>query len=342
MNPHLSSREISEYLAGSARPEKVLHARECLACREDLEHLQASLARFRGTIRNWSDAVSRGEVPVRAAAYEPLLGSEIWGLYRGQKKAWCLSLGAQTVGVALLFTAATNQSVQRAARQTILLYDPAEIAEYRPQQKTMQGGGGGGDRSPIPASKGRLPKASLKQFTPPMAVPNNLNPRLTMDPSIVAPPDLPLPQVAMSNYGDPLAKVGPLSNGPGSGGGIGSGSGGGVGAGSGPGVGAGSGGGMGGGVFRIGGGVSAPILVYKVEPEYSDEARKAKYQGTVILVAIVDAKGQPVDLRVIRSLGMGLDERAIEAVRKWRFRPGHKDGKPVAVIAQIEVSFRLL
>jgi TonB family protein len=175
-----------------------------------------------------------------------------------------------------------------------------------------------------------------------MAVPNNLNPRLTMDPSIVAPPDLPLPQVAMSNYGDPLAKVGPLSNGPGSGGGIGSGSGGGVGAGSGPGVGAGSGGGMGGGVFRIGGGVSAPILVYKVEPEYSDEARKAKYQGTVILVAIVDAKGQPADLRVVRSLGMGLDERAIEAVRKWRFRPGYKDGKPVAVIAQIEVSFRLL
>src|SRR5439155_8621954 len=134
----------------------------------------------------------------------------------------------------------------------------------------MGGGGGGGDRSLLPASKGKLPKAALRQFTPPMAVVNNPNPKLIMEPSIIAPPDINLPQVNMSQYGDPLAKIGPPSNGPGSGGGIGSGSGGGVGSGKGGGFGPGEGGGMGGGVFRVGGGVTAPALIFKVEPEYSE------------------------------------------------------------------------
>ena len=158
----------------------------------------------------------------------------------------------------------------------------------------------------------------------------------------MAPPDVQLPQVNMSQYGDPLAKLGPASNGPGSGGGIGTGSGGGVGPGRGQGFGPGSGGGVGGGPYRIGGGVSAPQLVFKVEPEYSEEARKAKFQGTVVLYVVVDEKGNPRDLRVVRPLGLGLDQKAIEAVQKWRFKPGLKDGRPVAVSAQIEVNFRLL
>jgi len=206
----------------------------------------------------------------------------------------------------------------------------------------MQGGGGGGDRSPLPASKGKLPERSLRQFTPPVAVYNNLNPKLAMEPTIIAPPDVNLPQVNMSQYGDPLAKIGPPSNGPGSGGGIGSGSGGGVGSGKGGGYGPGEGGGVGGGVFRVGGGVTAPTLLHKVEPEYSEEARKAKYQGTVILYIQVDTSGRAVNMRVIHSLGLGLDEKALEAVRQWRFRPGQKDGKPVTVEATIEVNFRLL
>jgi len=92
----------------------------------------------------------------------------------------------------------------------------------------------------------------------------------------------------------------------------------------------------------VGGGVSAPVPLYKVEPEYSEEARKAKYQGTVILSIVIDEQGRPRDLKVIRPLGLGLDEKAIEAVSKWRFRPGYKDGKPVAVLATVEVNFRLL
>jgi TonB family protein len=247
--------------------------------------------------------------------------------------------------VALAFTVGTNPTVQKAVRDSVILVAP-DIAPYQPEmpvkKQAMGGGGGGGDNSPLPPSKGRLPRASLKQFTPPQAVLNNPNPRLPMEPTIIAPPDANLPQVNMPNFGDPLARIGPPSNGPGSGGGIGTGSGGGVGSGRGGGFGPGEGGGFGGGAFRIGGGVSAPVPIFKVEPEYSEEARKAKFQGTVLLAIVVDETGKTANVRVIRPLGMGLDEKAIEAVMKWRFRPGYKDGKPVPVMANVEVNFRLL
>jgi len=115
-----------------------------------------------------------------------------------------------------------------------------------------------------------------------------------------------------------------------------------VGSGKGGGFGPGEGGGVGGGVFRVGGGVSAPVVLYKVDPEYSEEARKAKYSGTVVLQLVVDASGKARDIKVVRSLGLGLDEKAIEAVNKWKFRPGVKNGQSVAVQATIEVNFRLL
>jgi TonB family protein len=121
-----------------------------------------------------------------------------------------------------------------------------------------------------------------------------------------------------------------------------SGSVGGVGSGKGGRLGSGEGGGFGGGVFRVGGGVTPPTLLYKDAPEYSEEARKAKFEGTVVLYVEVDPSGKAINPRVIRSLGFGLDEKAIEAVRKWKFKPGYKDGKPVTVAATIEVNFRLL
>ena len=83
-------------------------------------------------------------------------------------------------------------------------------------------------------------------------------------------------------------------------------------------------------------------MLSKVEPEYSEEARKAKWQGTVVLQIVVDEHGLPKDMKVMRQLGLGLDQKAMEAVGKWRFKPGMKDGKPVPVIATIEVNFRLL
>jgi TonB family protein len=98
----------------------------------------------------------------------------------------------------------------------------------------------------------------------------------------------------------------------------------------------------GGVVYRAGGGVTAPVLLFKREPEYTEEARKAKYQGTVLLYVEVDPSGKATNIRVQHSLGLGLDEKAIEAVRQWKFKPGTKDGSPVPVTANIEVNFRLL
>jgi TonB family protein len=178
-----------------------------------------------------------------------------------------------------------------------------------------------------------------EQITPPAVIVRNEAPKLAIDPSVVAPP---IQLTQMGALGDPLSNViGPPSNGTGSGGGIGSGSGGGVGSGRGPGVGPGYGGGIGGGIYRVGGGVSAPRAIYAPDPEYSEEARKAKYQGTVVLWMIVGPDGHARDIRVTRSVGLGLDEKAIEAVRTWKFEPARKDGQAVAVQINVEVSFRL-
>jgi TonB family protein len=303
---------------------------------------------YRSLWSNLCDFVTPARPPLDITS-RPVLVKEIWGQYGRQRKSWVMSVALQTAMVGGLVAAAASTKVaHQTAHQIRTLLVPLNIiAPYQPKMapkdNTGGGGGGGGDRSPLPASKGRLPKMALKQFTPPMVL-YNPNPRLTMEPSmiIIAPPDMVLPQVNMAQYGDPLAKLGPPSNGPGSGGGIGSGSGGGVGSGKGGGFGPGEGGGVGGGVFRVGGGVTAPSLLYKVEPEYSEEARKAKYQGTVLLYVEVDPSGHATNIRVARSLGLGLDEKAIEAVKKWKFAPGRKDGRPVTVAATIEVNFRLL
>lgn len=289
----------------------------------------------------------RPERPMPDITSKPVLVREIWGQYGRQKKSWAMSLALQSAVVAVVAGAATTQVAPQQVRRVVALLDP-DLTAWTPKapaaRDTRGGGGrgGGGDRSALPASKGRLPKASLRQFTPPVAVANNLDPKLTMEPSIIAPPEVALPQVDMAQYGDPLAKIGPPSNGPGKGGGIGSGEGGGVGAGKGGGFGPGADGGIGGGIYRVGGGVSAPVLLSKKEPEYSEEARKAKYSGTVLLYVEIDQSGRATNIRVQRSLGLGLDEKAIEAVRQWKFRPGYKDGRPVVVAATVEVNFRLL
>jgi TonB family protein len=95
-------------------------------------------------------------------------------------------------------------------------------------------------------------------------------------------------------------------------------------------------------VMHVGNGVTAPSLISKVEPEYNEQARAAKYQGSVLLSIVVGTDGRATDFKVIKSLGMGLDENAIAAVQQWRFNPGMKAGVPVKVQAQIEVNFRNL
>lgn len=298
---------------------------------------------FRSLARNIKELIHPPKLPPLEVTSKPVAVKDIWGFYGGQEKRAGLTSFLVHVGVVgLLFLLGTNKAVQQAVKQQIDLIAP-DIAPYKPTVKkdTMHGGGGGGDRSPTPVSKGKLPKLANKQFVPPM-ISHVENPKLVMDPTLIIQPDANIPKVNMDQLGDPLAKSGLASNGFGAGGGMGSGRGGGVGPGSGPGFGPGSGGNMGGGAYRIGGGVSPPSILYKVEPEYSEEARKAKFQGTVLLYVVVDEKGNPRDIKILRPLGLGLDQKAVEAVEKWKFSPGKKDGKPVPVQAQIEVNFRLL
>jgi TonB family protein len=200
------------------------------------------------------------------------------------------------------------------------------------------GGGGGGEHSPIPATKSTPPKFSNQQLTPPVIVVRNPNPALPVDPTVLGPPVIRLPQ--SNQIGDLMSSNAIIpSNGTGSNGGAGSGDRDGLGSGRGPGVGPGSREGVGGGPFRTG--VTAPRAIFDPEPEYSDEARRVHFQGVVVLSIVVDPTGHARDIRVSRSVGLGLDEKAIEAVKKWKFEPGMKDGHPVAVGVNVEVNFRL-
>jgi TonB family protein len=95
-------------------------------------------------------------------------------------------------------------------------------------------------------------------------------------------------------------------------------------------------------VDRVGGGVSQPSLALKFDPEYTEEARLAKYNGTVTMKIVVGPDGRAHDFVISRLLGFGLDEKAMEAVKSWRFKPGLRNGEPVNVRATVEVNFRLL
>jgi len=215
-----------------------------------------------------------------------------------------------------------------------------ELYPLPPAPDTSGGGGGGGDRSKLDASHGALPKASSEQITPPAVKVPNEAPKLEVAPTVILSADLQSPKLPV--IGDPTATPLLLSNGPGSSSGIGTGKNGGIGEGDGRGIGIGSKAGYGGSIYRVGhGGVSAPRAIYAPDPDYSEEARKVKHQGVVGLWLIVGPDGRPRDIRVQRSLGMGLDEKAVEAVRTWKFEPAKKDGVAVPVQITVEVSFRL-
>src|SRR5581483_490210 len=258
-----------------------------------------------------------------------------------------LSIGIHAVIAALLFTVSTKPGIIPRPRTT---ENFTLLAPYRRKPAAVKdpdgGGGGGGKHAILRASQGDLPKAAPRQFTPPAVIRENEHPQLVMEPTIVVASSAPLPMLHIGRPGDPLAAPGPPSDGRGSGGGIGEGKGTGVGPGDGAGVGPGKDSGFGGGLPGGGAGPRANItpaaLIWKIEPEYSDEARRAKVQGTVLLYLDVDADGKPSNILVRQGLGLGLDEKAVEAVRQWKFRPGRQNGRAVTTSATVEVSFRLL
>ena len=289
------------------------------------------------------------KLPPLQLTSRPVHVRDIWGAYNYKKRGVFTStvLHMLAIGGIIGVTIAGRSVVKQVQEQAHVQLVAPDISEYMPlsskKNDTLAGGGGGGDRDKIQAPKGRLPKFAMEQIAPPAMVIRNDHPKLAVEPTIVMPPQVKIASNNMPNFGDPKSPViaGPPSNGTGSGGGIGSGNGGGIGSGEGPGLGPGRGGGTGGGVFKVGGGVSAPRAVFTPDPEYSEEARKAKYQGTCILWLIVGPDGHPRDVKIARTLGMGLDQKAIEAVRNWKFEPAMKDGRPVAVQINVEVNFRL-
>jgi protein TonB len=315
MNQHLSWAQISKCLIGDGTPEEAQHARQCAACGAVMLRAESSLADLRSSVREWSEV-------------RPLRG--VPRLYAGNKsRTFAMSVLLHITVLALVVFAGSLKPVQKMISHVTPLFAPVDIKPL----KQDRGGGGGGAKQPL-VKKDQLPKPSPRQFTPPKTDVQQAS--IMVAPTI----NVDLPDLTPANTGN-LTGVNVAMNGGGAGGGIGKGYGGGIGNGRGNGVGDGAGGGMGGG-YRIGNGVSAPTLVFSPEPEYSEDARKAKLQGVVRLALVVDERGNPTQIKVTTPLGLGLDQKAIEAVQKWKFKPGMKDGKPVAVQASVEVNFRLL
>jgi periplasmic protein TonB len=307
---------------------------------------RSSFATFRENLR---DLISPPKLPPLKVTSKPVKVKEIWSK---DEKFGVSQLSSLLVHGALIVLIAVPVLFPRILQTTEAKNKPLVtdidvspyLAKLPPGDKKAGGGGGGGERMNTPPTKGKAPKFDWIQKTPPMAVIRNPQPKLPAEPTLLGPPDLKVPSPNMANYGDPLARVITGSGGPGGGGGIGTGCCGGIGSGDGGGLGPGSGGGTGGGAFSAGrNGVGYPACTYCPPPTYSEEARKAKYQGVVVLQITVTPDGRAIDIQVVRGPGLGLEEKAVEAVRGWRFKPASgPGGKPVPTVTQIEVTFRLL
>jgi protein TonB len=217
------------------------------------------------------------------------------------------------------------------------LYDPPP-PPVMPTAKVMGGGGGGGAHQLAEPIKGRLPKIVRIETLPPQ-IARIEHPKLAVEPTL----QVKIPSSSnMPNFGVAQSpQIMLASQGSGSGSGFGHGMGGGIGIGHGIGAGPGSGGGYGGGLMSVGGGVSAPQVIHSVDPDFTESARSANYQGIVSIQLIVDSQGNPQNVHVVRHLGMGLDEKAIQAVKQYKFRAAMYQGHPVAVQMVIDVDFRL-
>jgi protein TonB len=218
------------------------------------------------------------------------------------------------------------------------------VVQSSPAPDVSKGGGSGGGGDKLTVTKG-TPRFSPTQILPPH-LPSNFNAALTLPSTIIGDAALNSIMPKYPNLGDPSAAEFNNSNGSGKGNGMGDKDGVGIGnyGGPGPGYGPGGKGGFGGEDFngQAGIAVSDPVCVFCPRPEYSDEARKAKYQGQVLLSVVVLANGQAGKIQVVNGPGLGLDQKAIEAVRNWRFKPAiGRDGKPVATVVTIQVMFQL-
>ena len=240
------------------------------------------------------------------------------------------AVAAHAAVILVIFTVAARHIQTTAPGKMVMTQLTAPHLPVAPKLDRIGGGGGQHDLAPV--TQGHLPRVAQQQIVPPMAPPT-IAPKLAVEPTVVAQLDLKMADSTMPNIGNPNSSLKGFSLGVGSGTGIGSGDG--------SGIGPGSGGNAGGGVMHSGGSVSAPVPLYEVDAEFSEEARKAKFSGNVEIYLVVDEHGNPTHIRVTRGVGMGLDEKAIEAVRQYKFKPGMLNGKPVKVDMNIEVDFHI-
>lgn len=251
-----------------------------------------------------------------------------------------VALGIASLGLSLRAAPPAMEAIAREPVRLVYLADPGPGG----------GGGGGGLQQPLPPAKAQrqgthsLSSPLAARDLPPPAPPRREPPRpldATPLPPVMAP--------IASAPSDSRDVAGVLSNtaatspalGPGAGGGAGTGRGTGLGEGRGPGVGDGTGGGIGGGPYRAGSGIDPPRLLREVKATYTEEARRANITGDVELEITIRRDGTVSDVRVRRGLGGGLDERAVAAVRQWRFAPAQLKGQPVDVIVEVSVQFAL-
>ena len=225
----------------------------------------------------------------------------------------------------LLLSTTTLKVLPLAAPDHVISVAPLKhlIAQWTAEKS------GGGNQTALPVRHGAPPPRSYRTFVPPAST---SDPKLPMPVTMAV--ETPVTLMTADQIGDPLSK---LPNG-----GLGTRGWNSAGNGKCCGIGDGPGGPNGISVGRPGHPLIAPVLIYKVDPEFSEEARKAKYSGYVVLAIEVDTDGRPRAFRVIQGAGLGLEQKAIEAVKQWRFKPGYQDGKPVVTAAQVEVTFRLM
>jgi TonB family protein len=294
--------------------------------------------------RNLRDLIAPPKLPPLKLTSKPVPVKPLWGRNQQYSRVQAISVAVHAVILALIVVPIAHQM----AETTEASMDVVDISPYLPKlpagKDVAGGGGGGGEHQPVPPTQGKIPKWSMTPITPPLVAPRNIAPKLEAEAALLGPPELQIASPNAVNFGDPLSGLLTASAGPGAGGGIGTGSGGGIGSGTGGGLGPGSGGGTGGGAFRPGtGGVGYPSCIYCPSPQYSEDARKAKYQGTVVLQVVITPDGRATNIEVVKGPGLGLEEKAVEAARNWRFKAAvGPSGRPVATITLIEVNFRLL
>jgi TonB family protein len=302
---------------------------------------------FRSIFANVAEFVHPEKLPPLELTSKPAPIPETWGLYKVNGKSGVMSVAIHVGLFCLLWSITTSPPAIQLAKQITTLIAPPQpykAVEVQPRQ----GGGGGGKSISSPAALIAEPRTRVvRRYTPPPTTP-------LAAPKLLTPPEWVGTTDPTASFGNPLdglsgtaggfgAGIGMGANGFGSGSGSGNGFGRGSGGyGSGNGSGTGRGSGPGDPIYTAGNNMTQPIPVFRPDAEYSDEARIAQVGGKVLLSVVVETDGTASNIQVMKALGMGLDLKAVEAVRQWKFKPATMGGKPVRARVNVEVVFRLL